>query len=101
MFTCFYKENIGAVRELSKVIDNLGHRIDELETRISSLIGSNKSKQSMSSKSWEFKTSRRGWKPEGSMFRNRWIQGVILVMVSLMTVCLLPMAMAMANNSAR
>ena len=25
-------ENIGAVRELSKVTDNLGHRIDELET---------------------------------------------------------------------
>ena len=28
----FVAENIGAVRELSKVTDNLGHRIDELET---------------------------------------------------------------------
>ena len=31
-YTLFVAENIGAVRELSKVTDNLGHRIDELET---------------------------------------------------------------------
>ena len=32
IYTLFVAENIGAVRELSKVTDNLGHRIDELET---------------------------------------------------------------------
>ena len=77
--------------------DNLGHRIDELEThtvRMSSLskFGSIKSNKSVSSTSSEYKTSRRGRKPEGSIFRNRWIQGAILALVSIMTVCLLAMA---------
>ena len=93
-------ENIGAVRELSKVTDNLGHRIDELEThtvRMSTLskFGSIKSTRSVSSTSSEYKTSRRGHgsrKSEGSIFRNRWIQGAILALVSIMTVCLLAMA---------
>ena len=78
--------------------DNLGHRIDELEThtvRMSTLskFGSIKSTRSVSSTSSEYKTSRRGHrKPEGSIFRNRWIQGAILALVSIMTVCLLAMA---------
>ena len=84
---------------MSKVTDNLGHRIDELEThtvRMSTLskFGSIKSNRSVSSTSSEYKTSRRGHgrKSEGSIFRNRWIQGAILALVSIMTVCLLAMA---------
>ena len=87
-------ENIGAVRELSKVTDNLGHRIDELEThtvRMSSIskFGSVKSGSTAS----EYKSSSRNHrKREGSIFRNRWIQGSILCLVAVMTICLLAMA---------
>ena len=81
-----FTENIGAVRELSKVIDNLRHRIDELEThnvRMSSL--SLKSNKSLSSKSLEYKLSPQ----DGSIFSKRGIQRA---MVSIMTFCLLIMA---------
>ena len=57
-----------------------------------SKFGSIKSNKSTSSTTSEYKTSRRGRKPEGSIFRNRWIQGAILALVSIMTVCLLAMA---------
>ena len=91
-------ENIGAVRELSKVTDNLGHRIDELEThtvRMSNLtrFGSIKStgNGSVSSTSSQYKSSKRN-RREGSIFRNAWIQGAILCLVGIMTICLLAMA---------
>ena len=79
--------------------DNLGHRIDELEThtvRMSNLskFGSVKSNRSVSSTTSDYKTRGRGHtrKREGSIFRNRWIQGAILALVGIMTVCLLAMA---------
>ena len=91
-------ENIGAVRELSKLTDNLGQRIDELEThtvRMSNLnrFGSIKStgNGSVSSTSSKYKSSKRNRK-EGSIFRNGWIQGAILCLVGIMTICLLAMA---------
>ena len=86
------------MRELSKVTDNLGHRIDELEThtvRMSNLtrFGSIKStgNGSVSSTSSQYKSSKRN-RREGSIFRNAWIQGAILCLVGIMTVCLLAMA---------
>ena len=98
-----FLENIGAVQELSKVTDNLGHRIDELEThtvRMSNLskFGSIKSTDSGCSSTGSpasgIKSSSRGRgrKQEGSIFRNRWIQGAILCLVGIMTICLLAMA---------
>ena len=86
---------------MSKVTDNLGHRIDELEThtvRMSNLskFGSIKSTASgcSSTGSPGLKSSSRGRgrKQEGSIFRNRWIQGAILCLVGIMTICLLAMA---------
>ena len=90
-----FLENIGAVRQLSKVTDNLGHRIDELETRTVKMsklnrLDSVKSSASLSTSSSAYK-SRRG-RTEGSLFRNRWIQGAILCLVGIMTLCLLAMA---------
>lgn len=90
-----FLENIGAVRELSKVTDNLGHRIEELEShtvRMSRLtrFGSVKSSASLSTNSSSYKSKRS--RSEGSLFRNRWIQGAILVLVGIMTLCLLAMA---------
>lgn len=94
----YFLENIGAVRELSKLTDNLGHRIDELEThtvRMSNLtrFGSIKStgNGSVSSTSSKYKSSKRN-RREGSIFRNGWIQGAILCLVGIMTICLLAMA---------
>ena len=94
----YFVENIGAVRELSKVTDNLGHRIDELEThtvRMSNLtrFGSIKStgNGSLTSTSSQYKSSKRN-RREGSIFRNAWIQGAILCLVGIMTICLLAMA---------
>jgi len=90
-----FLENIGAVRELSKVTDNLGHRIEELEShtvKMSRLsrFGSVKSSASLSTNSSSYKSKRS--RSEGSLFRNRWIQGAILVLVGIMTLCLLAMA---------
>jgi len=90
-----FLENIGAVRELSKVTDNLGHRIEELEShtvRMSRLtrFGSVKSSTSLSTNSSSYKSKRS--RSEGSLFRNRWIQGAILFLVGIMTLCLLAMA---------
>ena len=83
---------------MSKVTDNLGHRIDELEThtvRMSNLtrFGSIKSagNGSVSSTSSQYKSSKRN-RREGSIFRNAWIQGAILCLVGIMTICLLAMA---------
>ena len=77
--------------------DNLGHRIEELEshtvrmTRLSSF----KSTTSLSTNSST--CGRRGRKHrsttgEGSVFRSRWVQGAILALVSIMTLCLVAMA---------
>jgi len=90
-----FLENIGAVRELSKVTDNLGHRIEELEShtvKMSRLtrFGSVKSSASLSTNSSSYKSKRS--RSEGSLFRNRWIQGAILFLVGIMTLCLLAMA---------
>ena len=78
--------------------DNLGHRIDELEThtvRMSNLtrFGSIKStgNGSVTSTSSQYKSSKRN-RREGSIFRNAWIQGAILCLVGIMTICLLAMA---------
>merc|ERR1719412_3336209 len=92
-----FLENIGAVRELSKVTDNLGHRIDELEThtvRMSSLANRGSVKSTSSAASTASRHRGRGGKGggEGSIFRNRWIQSAILGLVAVMTVCLLAMA---------
>ena len=111
-----FLENVGAVRELSKVdltsklsgssqfscyqvTDNLGHRIEELEshtvrmTRLSSL-GSVKSSASLSTNSSICRRSgkRRSTTGDGSVFRSRWVQGAILALVSIMTLCLVAMA---------
>ena len=75
--------------------NNLGHRIEELEShtvRMSRLtrFGSVKSSASLSTNSSSYKSKRS--RSEGSLFRNRWIQGAILVLVGIMTLCLLAMA---------
>lgn len=90
-----FLENLGAVRELSKVTDNLGHRIEELEShtvRMSRLtrFGSVKSSSSLSTNSSSGKSKRS--KSDGTLFRNRWIQGSILLLVGIMTLCLLAIA---------
>ena len=90
-----FLENVGAVRELSKVTDSLGHRIEELEshtvrmTRLTSL-RSVKSSGSVSSNSSYGRSKQRG--REGSVFRSRWVQGAILALVAIMTICLIAMA---------
>ena len=83
------------MRELSKVTDSLGHRIEELEShtvKMSRLtrFGSVKSSASLSTNSSSYKSKRS--RSEGSLFRNRWIQGAILFLVGIMTLCLLAMA---------
>ena len=52
--------------------------------------GSVKSSASLSTNSSSYKSKRS--RSEGSLFRNRWIQGAILVLVGIMTLCLLAMA---------
>ena len=88
----FSAETIGAVRELSKVIDNLRHRIDELETHTVQVshLETIKSNKSMSSNPSEYKLSPQ----EGSIFGKRGIQGVnmVLMFIITITVCLLTMA---------
>ena len=83
-------ENIGAVRELSKVIDNLRHRIEHLETHTVQMshLKTIKSNKSLFSKSSEYKLSPQ----EGSIFGKRGIQGVTMVLVFIITVCLLTIA---------
>ena len=119
-----FLENVGAVRELSKVeapttsasnrpsffnrcfkfsllqvTDNLGHRIEELEShtvRMTRLSGSVKSSAgSLSTNSSICRRSggkRRSTGRDGSVFRSRWVQGAILALVSIMTLCLVAMA---------
>ena len=120
-----FLENVGAVRELSKVeapamsasnrpssfnrcfkfslfqvTDNLGHRIEELEShtvRMTRLSGSVKSSAgSLSTNSSICRRNggkqRRSTGRDGSVFRSRWVQGAILALVSIMTLCLVAMA---------
>merc|ERR550532_1409367 len=46
---------------------------------------------SVTSTSSQYKSSKRN-RREGSIFRNAWIQGAILCLVGIMTICLLAMA---------
>jgi hypothetical protein len=78
-----------------QVTDNLGHRIEELEshtvrmTRLTSL-GSAKSSASLSTTSSNPR-GKRGAR-DGSVFRSRWVQGSILALVAVMALCLVAMA---------
>ncbi|GAB6021651.1 hypothetical protein CHUAL_004235 [Chamberlinius hualienensis] len=104
-----FMENIGAVKELCKVTDNLENRIDELERmnnklaklrRIDSLkstssgtstITSVPSSASTSAKKPLRRGTRRTSAKEG-LCSNKFVQGTIIVLILVMAMCLIAMA---------
>ena len=105
----FITENLGAVRELSKVTGHLGHRVEDLEkanetvaVRLANLNlrRSNSIKSTISSTdstdSQEFKQRKRHSNSSSSraksLFQNKCIQMVLLAMISIIPVSMLAMA---------
>lgn len=98
-------ENIGAVKELCKVTDNLENRIDELERMNSKLaklkrIDSLKSTSSGSTVT-SLPTSSAAKKPlrhkprrldNQGLCSNKFVQGTIIVLILVMAMCLIAMA---------
>ena len=102
----FITENLGAVRELSKVTGHLGHRVEDLEkanetvaVRLANLRRSNSIKSTISSTdstdSQEFKQRKRHSNSSSrakSLFQNKCVQMVLLAMISIIAVSMLAMA---------
>ena len=105
----FITENLGAVRELSKVTGHLGHRVEDLEkanetvaVRLANLNlrRSNSIKSTISSTdstdSQEFKQRKRHSNSSSSraksLFQNKCVQMVLLAMISIIAVSMLAMA---------
>lgn len=101
-----FMENIGAVKELCKVTDNLENRIDELERmnnklaklkRIDSLKSTSSgstvtsSVPSTSVKKPLRRGARRSSAKEG-LCSNKFVQGTIIVLILVMAMCLIAMA---------
>lgn len=99
-----FMENVGAVKELCKVTDNLETRIDELERinkKLSKLkrvdsIKSSASSSTVFSRSSSFPSRRkpavRSKRSDKPFCSNKFVQGTIIILVLVMAFCLVAMA---------
>lgn len=99
-----FMENVGAVKELCKVTDNLGTRIDELERinrklskikRFDSIKSCSSSNSTVISRgSFPSRKSVVGGKkrPEKPFCSNKFVQGTIIILILVMAFCLVAMA---------
>ncbi|XP_077517879.1 uncharacterized protein LOC144128387 isoform X3 [Amblyomma americanum] len=99
-----FMENVGAVKELCKVTDNLETRIDELERinrklskikRFDSIKSCSSSNSTVISRG-SFPSRRSALKdrksPEKPFCSNRFVQGTIIILILVMAFCLVAMA---------
>ncbi|XP_034234136.1 myelin regulatory factor-like protein [Thrips palmi] len=94
-----FMENVGAVKELCKVTDNLETRIDELERMNRRLTNLKRLERLDSLKSVSSSVALRSRKggpfaslADGTMCSNKFIQIIIVILVLIMAFCLVAMA---------